>query len=150
MNVTGKVNINSNKEKIWSTITDIKNAKDNISGINSVEIIHDPENTLVGLKWKESRTMFGKDAYETMWITEAVENEFYQTRAESHGAIYISKFNIIEKDDYCELTMSFQGSPQKLLGKLMGFIFGGLMSRSTLKMIQVDLEDIKMAVESKN
>ena len=90
---------------------------ENISGINSIEIIQQPSDTMVGLKWKEGRTMFGKEAFETMWVTDAKDNEFYQTRAESHGAVYISRFDLSEENGQCTLTMSFEGQPQSAGGR---------------------------------
>ena len=68
------------------------------------------KNGLVGLKWTETRLMFGKQATETMWITDAEENDYYQTRAESHGSIYISRLEIKDSGDGTELTMSFEGN----------------------------------------
>lgn len=41
-----------------------------VSGIISLNILHQPEDGLVGLKWEETRKMFGKEASETMWITD--------------------------------------------------------------------------------
>ncbi|MCH4887877.1 SRPBCC family protein [Acidaminobacter sp. JC074] len=149
MKVESKISISGSKKDIWSVITDIEHSDQNISGINSIEIINKPEDSLIGLKWKEARTMFGKEAFETMWITHAEENTYYQTRAESHGAVYISKFTIKEKDDTCELTMGFEGTPQSMLGKIMNAIFSGMMKKSTLKTIDLDLQDIKKVVESK-
>lgn len=148
MKVEAKTVINGTKHDVWSVITDIEHSMNNITGINSIEIINKPDDTIVGLKWKEGRTMFGKEAYETMWITDAVEDEFYQTRAESHGAVYVSRFDIIEEGDHCQLTMSFEGLPQSTSGKIMNVIFGGMMKKSMLKAIQTDLDDIKKATET--
>ena len=87
MIVEVQVTINGSKEAILAVITNIENASETISGIEKVEVLERPENGLVGLKWRETRTLFGKTATEEMWITDAAENEFYQTRAESHGFI---------------------------------------------------------------
>lgn len=56
------------------------------TGANGYSTPH--ENTasgLVGLKWRETRMLFGKEATAEKWITDAVENECYKTRAESDG-----------------------------------------------------------------
>ena len=91
--------------------------------------------------------MFGKIATEVMWITAAKENDYYQTRAESHGAIYISKLQIEEKEGKTYLTMVFDGEAQSLMAKIMSVATGFLFKSATQKALQKDLEDIKAAVE---
>ena len=97
MEVATSVLIQAPRAAVWKRITDIEHAPQTISGIEKVEILERPASGLVGLKWKETRTMFGKTATETMWITDAVEPEFYKTRAESHGAIYVGSLELAEK-----------------------------------------------------
>ena len=92
MKIKAKVSIKGKKEDVWDVITDIEGSVERISAIESVEILEKPATGILGLKWKETRTMFGKEATEIMWVTDAKENEYYQTRAESHGALYISRY----------------------------------------------------------
>ena len=66
-----------------------------ISGIEKIEVLEKPSHGLVGLKWEETRIMFGKTAIEIMWITEAEDNSHYQTRAEHRNVVYISKLSFI-------------------------------------------------------
>ena len=80
-----QVTISAPKQAVWKVITALENGAETISGIEQIEILEQPENGLVGLKWRETRTLFGKTATEIMWITDAVDNDFYTTRAESHG-----------------------------------------------------------------
>lgn len=147
MNIETQVTIQGTKESIWQVITDIENAVSTISGIEKVEILEKPENGLVGLKWRETRTMFGKTAVETMWITDAVENEYYQTRAESHGAVYVTKLSISELDNSTSLKMKFSGTAQTLVAKVMIGIMGIFFKNATRKALAQDLVDIKEVVE---
>lgn len=139
--------INAPKERVWAVISDISNAAERISGIDSVEILEEGTDGLIGLKWKETRQMFGQTATETMWITESVENEYYKTRAESHGAVYTSMLSIKEEGDKSVLTMEFGGEPQGVFTKMIAAITAPLVKGSTKKALQKDLEDIKAAVE---
>ena len=146
MILEAQVTINGSKEEIWAVITNIENATETISGIEKVEILEKPENGLVGLKWRETRTLLGKTATEEMWITDAAENEYYKTRAESHGFIYISTMSISENNDSRLLTMTHDSRPQAFVAKLMSFpmsVFKGALK----KVILQDLNDIKAAVE---
>ena len=142
-----QVTIKGTKAQVWQVITDIENAANTISGIEEVEILEQPTDGFVGLKWQETRTLFGKTATEIMWITDAVENESYQTRAESHGAIYTTHFTLTEQGDQTSLTMRFNGEPQTFGAKLMSMAMGWMFKNATQKALAQDLEDIKAAVE---
>lgn len=148
MEIKTQTLINASKEKVWQVISNIENAKDNISAIQNIEVLEKPENGLIGLKWVETRIMFGKSATETMWITHAEENQYYQTRAESHGAIYISKLSLEEKENQTELTMSFKGEAQTTGAKIMSAVMGWMVKGSMVKAVKKDLEDIKSIAEN--
>ena len=129
MIVEAQITINGSKEAIWDVITDIESAAETVSGIDKVEILEEPKNGLVGLKWRETRTVFGKTATEEMWITEAVENEFYKSRAESNGFVYISTRRIIEQSGGNSLTMTHDSQPQSFMAKLMSIPDGSCTER---------------------
>jgi carbon monoxide dehydrogenase subunit G len=148
MKVSVEVNINANRADVWNVITDIENSINVISSINKIEMIDNPQNSLEGLKWKETRTMFGKEATETMWITESEENEYYHTRAESHGSVYITKLSLNESDSLTKLTMSFEGVPQTATAKLLSFLMSPMIKSSMKKAIAKDLGDIKKHLET--
>ena len=149
MEVATSVLIHAPRAAVWERITDIEHAPQTISGIEKVEILERPASGLVGLKWKETRTMFGKTATEIMWITDAVEPEFYKTRAESHGAIYVASLQLAEKGGGTELTMRFSGEPVTPSARLMGILMGWMFQGATRKAFVKDLSDIKAAVEGK-
>jgi len=142
------VEIEKPLEDVWKAITDFKNCSDYIESIVKLEIIDEPKDTLIGFKWKETRVMFGKEAIETMWITDSVENEYYETRAESHGSIYISRLSIERLEHHTKLTMSFKAEPQKLFAKMFSFCLGFMMKGSMKKALLKDLNDIKSHLES--
>ena len=148
MNLSVDIEINKPKEVVWSAITDIENCADMISGIIAVEILNQPTDGVVGLKWKETRLMFGKEATETMWITDAEENRYYCTRAESHGSIYITKLSLIESGDLTTLTMAFSAEAESFLVKIISACMSVFIKPSMKKLLQKDLEDIKAFVEA--
>lgn len=77
MKIAIDIDIKAPKEQVWKVITDIENSVNTITGIDDIEILNKPIDSIVGLKWKETRTIFGKSATEIMWITEAKENNYY-------------------------------------------------------------------------
>ena len=147
MQVEVKTEIKSPPELIWKTITDLENCDKVISGIEEVEILEKPASGFTGTKWKETRTLFGKTATETMWITESVENKYYNTRAESHGAIYESTISLTPNGDTTTLTMKFGGIPVKLGAKIMTALMGWMFKGATVKALQKDMDDIKVFME---
>jgi carbon monoxide dehydrogenase subunit G len=147
MKIELDIAINGTKEEIWNVISDIENSVNTIEGIENIEILEKPNSGLVGLKWIETRKLFGKTATETMWITESVENSHYHTRAESHGAIYTTRLSISEHDRGSLLTMEFSSKTLNFGAKLMSVIFGSMFKNATKKVVVKDLEDIKIAVE---
>ncbi|MGB5227397.1 MAG: SRPBCC family protein [Eudoraea sp.] len=149
MKLTIDIEIKAPKEKVWKVITDIENSVNTISGIDKIEILNKPKDTVVGLKWKETRTIFGKSATETMWITEATENNYYKTRAESNGAIYQTILKLSEKENTTFLTMEFSTEAITVRGKIMAFIFGRMLNKTMKKLIKKDLINIKTSVENK-
>ena len=142
-----QVTINGSREAIWAAITNIENASQTISGIKNIEIIEKPANGLVGLRWRETRMLFGKPATAEKWITGAAENKFYKTRAESDGFVFLSTMRISEGSGGITLTSIHDSKPQGIVARLLStpmmFLFKGVAKKALLQ----DLNDIKSAVE---
>jgi carbon monoxide dehydrogenase subunit G len=149
MIVEAQVTINGSKAAIWAAITNIENASETISGIENIEVLEKPANGLVGLKWRETRLLFGKPAAVEKWITDAVENEFYKTRAEDGGFVFLTTKSILESSGGMTLTEAHESKPQTIVAKLMSvtmlLLFKGVVRKALLQ----DLNDIKAAVERK-
>lgn len=147
MIVEAQVTINGSKAAIWAAITNIENAPDTISGIHKIEVLEKPANGLVGLKWRETRTLFGKPAVAEKWITDAAENEFYRTKAESDGFVFLCTKRISETSGGMTLTESHESRPQGIVATLMSIPMGLLFKGVARKAVLQDLNDIKAAVE---
>ena len=148
MIVEAQVTINGSRAAIWAAMTDIANASQIISGIEKIEVLEKPANGLVGLRWRETRMYFGKPATVEKWITDAAENEFYKTRAESDGFVFLSTTSISESSAGTTLTGSHDSQPQGIVAKLKSIpmpLFKGMIKKALLQ----DLNDIKSAVERK-
>ncbi len=146
MIVEAQVTINGSKAAIWAAITNIENASETISGIEKIEVLEKPANGLVGLRWRETRMLFGKAATVEKWITDAAENAFYKTRAEDGGFVFLTTKSISESSGGMTLTESHESKPQSIVAKLsipMLFLFKGVVKKALLQ----DLNDIKAAVE---
>jgi len=147
MLVEAQVTINGSRAAIWAAITDIENASATISGIENIEVLEKPANGLVGLRWRETRMLFGKPAAVEKWIADAVENDFYKTKAEDGGFVFLTTKSISESNGGMTLTESHESNPQGFVAKLMSIpmklLFKGVVKKALLQ----DLNDIKAAVE---
>jgi hypothetical protein len=146
MLVEAQVTINGSRAAVWAAITNIENASDIISGILNIEVLEKPASGLVGLKWRETRMLFGRQAAVDKWITDAAESEFYKTRAESDGFVFLSTMRISEGGGGITLASSHDSRPQGFVARLKSlpmFLFKGVIKKAILK----DLNDIKSAVE---
>ena len=146
MLVEAQITINGSREAVWAAITDIENAAAIIRGIENIEVVEKPANGLVGLRWRETRLLFGKPATVEKWITDAAENEFYKTRAEDGGFVFLTTKSISQSSSGVTLTEAHETKPQGIVAKLKStpmFLFKGVIRRALLQ----DLYDIKSAVE---
>src|SRR5882672_8318798 len=124
MIVEAQVTINGSKAAIWAAITNIEHAAEIISGIENIEVVEKPASGLVGLKWRETRTLFGKPATVEKWITDAAEYEFYKTRAEDGGFVFLTTKSISESSDGITLAESHESKPQSIVARLMSVPMG--------------------------
>ena len=147
MIVEAQVTLHGSKAAVWSVITDIAHGAELIRGIERIEIVHTPGQGLVGLRWRETRLLFGKAATVEKWITAATEHEGYTTRAESDGFAFLTTLGITEGADGLVLTSAHESQPQTFLARVqmipMGLFFRGVIRKAILE----DLNDLKAAVE---
>jgi len=146
MVVEAQITINGSKAAIWAAITDIEHSAETIRGIENIEVVEKPATGPVGLRWRETRMLFGKLATVEKWITEAAENEFYKTRAEDSGFVFVSTLRISESSGGMTLTSSHDSIPQGIVARLKSLPMG-LFKGVIKKALMQDLNDIKAAVE---
>src|SRR5262245_28873720 len=104
MIVEAQVTISGSKEAVWAAITNIENAAEFIRGIKKIEVLEKPAGGLVRLKWRETRILFGDSASVDKWITEAATNEYYKTRAEDGGFVFLSTMRLSQGSGGVTLT----------------------------------------------
>lgn len=148
MLVQAQIPIHGTKEAVWSAITNIRKAPEIIRGIEKIEILHQPADGLIGLKWKETRMYFGKPAAIDKWITEATPQVMFKTRAEMDDYVFITTMRLDETPDGILLTSTHETQPQGWFAKLKSLpmvLFKGMLKKAIME----DLKDIKAAAEKK-
>ncbi len=150
MRVTVETDIQAPPEAVWRVVSDIENAAETIEAIEEIDILDHPTGpSITNLKWRETRTMFGKQATEVMWVTDAAEPSYYETRAESHGSVYQTRIALHAHDGGTRLSMAFEGQPMTLGAKITWALTGFVVKRMMRKALNQDLADIKAAVEAR-
>ena len=135
-------------ERVWAVITDLGGAADVMSGIDSVERLDDAAGFGVGTRWRETRTLFGRQATEILEVTAVDAGRSYTVEADGRGAHYRSKLSVRPHGEGSRLSMTFGATPRGFFSRLMAATIGRLFSRATRKAMQQDLDDIAAAAEA--
>lgn len=145
--IIASIEINAPRARIWKMITDLENAPNHIRAIKRIEILEKPANGLVGVKWRETRDMFGKEATETMWITGAREQEWYETEAHNSGCAYHTRIELRDGPNKAvTMSWSFHAIPETLIAKLfvpISWLLRGMLAKALMQ----DLNDLKGHLE---
>jgi len=151
MNISVDIEIEKPLEVVWKNICNIKKADKMISAITRLKILEEPdeEGSLLGLKWRETRKVFGKESDETMWIINYQHLSSYTTRAENHGAVYTSTLSVKEIGENTLLTMAFSSTSDSRWMRIVAVVMGFFVKRSMTKMLDKDLLEIKQFIEKK-
>ncbi|UGQ48233.1 SRPBCC family protein [Massilia endophytica] len=146
MRVEAQINIEAPRAAVWAAAADIENSANIVTGIEKIEIVEKPVAGLAGLRWRETRILFGKPATVEKWVTEAAENEFYQTRAESDGFVFLTTIRLSGSDGNVQLVSRHDSQAQSVGAWFMSIplrlFFRGVLRKAILK----DLADIQSAV----
>ncbi len=148
MQLKVEVEVQAPKQAVWAVITDIEGSASRISSIQKLEILEKPAGSLVGLKWRETRVMFGQEATEVMWVTAAVDNDHYDVRAESHGAIYTTTMAVKGEGASSTLSMAFGAEVLTFGAKVMWALTGWIAVRAMRKALLKDLSELRDAAEA--
>ncbi len=138
--------INAPPEACFAVFSDLETLDTRISAISKVEILTQGPMAL-GTRWRETRTMFGREATEEMTISEFDPPRAYAATAASHGAEYYSRFDFAAEGDGTRVTMTFRSKPVSLVAKVMGWFLAGAMAKTIVKSVTADMEDLKRAIE---
>ena len=147
MKIDVTTNIEAPVEKVFDLFTDLSSIEAKVPGIISIEVLEGPHKMQVGTKWRETREFMGKEATETMVITELTPNKSYTAEAASHGMEYTSTYHFEETAKTTSVTLNFTGKPITLAAKLMTPI-AFLFQSATTKAFEKDMLELKAAVEN--
>lgn len=133
-------------ERVFEVATDLENLPETMSGIDSVKVLTDGS-FAEGTRWRETRTLYGKQATEEMWVTGFDPPRSYVIEAESHGARYRTELTFVPEGDGTRVTFTFAARPVTFIARLFS-VLSGIMLKGVRKTLEEDLEDLKRVAES--
>lgn len=134
-------------ERVWSVVTDTSRWADVMSAIERVEVLEGPE-FRVGTRWRETRTMMGREATEEMRVTAVDAPRGYTVEADSRGAHYVSTFTLTPTGPAStDVAITFAGHPSGAAMRLLASLTAPLARRQAAKALAADLDDLAAAVE---
>ncbi|MFI2566761.1 SRPBCC family protein [Paenarthrobacter sp. NPDC018779] len=141
--------VNASPEKVWAVISDIPGSAGTISGIDAIQMLTDgPYGE--GTRWKETRTMMGRQETVEMWVSHTDPPRSTTVKALQGGADYTTRFALSERDGGTDLTLTFGAEVIKptLLSKVTMALFGKIGMSVTRKALAKDLAEIAAKAES--
>lgn len=132
-------------ERVFDASIDIASWPEVIPAITKVEILTDGP-VGVGTRFRETRTMFGREATEEMEFLELERPHRYLLGAESHGCRYRTEFRFEPVEGGTRMVFDFASEPLHLGAKVMSFLMKPMMKKM-VEMCAQDLEALKASVE---
>ena len=106
-------------DKVWSVLIDLDGSPSTISAISSIERLDGGDGFGVGTKWRETRTMFGREATEEMEGTSVDPGRSYTVEADGPvGVRYITTMSVEPTGEGSRVSMKFEAEPTTLLARV--------------------------------
>ena len=149
MEMTLSKQITAPASRVWQIITDLELCEQVITGIDGIEILAGGERFGVGTRWRETRTMLGKQATEEMEVTAIEPGRSYVVEAGRASVLYRSTLTVDALDEgRSRLSMSFGAEPKSMAARVLAATVGRLFVGATKKALRRDLDDVAAAAEA--
>ena len=130
-------------ELVFRTVSDIRNFSQAVPHITNVEFLSDQHHG-AGTRFKETRTMKGREHTVELSVTEYVDNESVRMVSDAGGTIWDSLFEVSEQNDAVELKLQMDVRPYTLPARLMNFLIRGMV----VKGVESDMDAVKEFCEA--
>lgn len=145
LQLTTSRNVAAPPARVFEVASDLRNAPGRIRAITKLEVLTDGP-VRVGTRFRETRTMFGREATEEMEIVALDPPQSYVIGSESCGCRYRIEMRFVPKGTGTEMRMSFAAEPLTFMAKVMGALMKP-MAKKMLAQCAQDLDDIAAHAE---
>jgi len=133
-------------EDVFAHCIDLERLPDRVRGIDRIEVLTEgPVGD--GTSFRETRTMFGREATEVMTFSEFDPPNGYVLLASSHGSEYRTTHRFEPIEGGTRVTMHFEARPVSLGAKLMSPMFAMMKGKLEACLLD-DLRDLKTNLET--
>ncbi len=136
---------NATVERVFEVMTDFRAAPQRIPAIKKVEVLTDGP-VGKGTRFRETRIMFGREATETMEVTEFDPPHSLTVGGNSCGTIFASRFRFRPSGSGTELEMELTTKPVSMFAKLMSPLAAFMMGPMK-KAMSADIDAIQKVCE---
>lgn len=150
MELTVTRETSASPEAVWAVMTDIEGTTQTLTGVTGIERLDDGAGFEPGLRWRETRQVFGKEATEELEVTAVDPGRSYTVEADSGGTHYRSVLLVTPSATGSTIAMTF--GAEQTGGRISGFLsmtVGRLFQGPTRKALKQDLEDIAATAEAR-
>lgn len=113
---------------VFRAVTDVEHLPDLDDAIVGIEFLTD-QRSGAGTRFRETRSMNGREMVTELEVTEWVENERARMVADSHGTIWDTVFRVTPDGDGCVLEIAMDARPHKLLPRIMNPLMKGFFRK---------------------
>ena len=147
MKISVQETISASTQAVYDAMIDFLGRPDVLPAVMKCEVLTEGD-VAVGTRFRETREMFGREASEEMEITELVPGEAVLLEAHSHGMHYLTRYAVAAAGEGATLTVTFEGRPETLMARLMGFV-AKMFEGATAKALKQDLGALRASVEGR-
>jgi carbon monoxide dehydrogenase subunit G len=134
---------------VWAIIADVVGTAEVIRGIDRVELVSGGSPLQVGTQWRETRTMFGREATQELTVTAVDEGRSYTVTTHTNGADLESTIRVEPGPDGSTLSISLASQSTSRFGSVMAATVGRAFEGAARSVLAQDLTDIAMAAEAR-
>ena len=134
--------INAPLERVFKTIATIGEFSQAVPGILRVEFLTD-QHYGVGTRFRETRSMNGKQVATELEVTELEENHSIRMVSDAGGTIWDTVFTTEQRGDQVLMNMLMDARPYQIFSKLMTPIILGMVRKA----VEGDMDCVKQYCE---
>lgn len=131
---------------VFAVATDIEKWPQRISGISRVDLLTEGP-VAVGTRFRETRTMFGREAAEEMRVEALEPPSKFVLSAASRGSLYRVVHRFTPRGEGTEIEIVFGAEPRTFAARVFS-VLGVLMKGALRKKLQDDIEALARAAET--
>ena len=135
--------INAPLDLVFRTVSDVRNFCAAVPHITNVEFLSDQQ-LGVGTRFRETRSMNGREQSVDLEVAEYVENERVRMISDAGGTIWDTVFSVSQVGGDVELKMQMDIRPHRFLARIMNALIRGMV----VKAVESDMDSVKSYCEA--